>query len=267
MPDRPGARRGRRRHWRRLVPCWWSAVVLVTGGGIAAAQPPDDTLPDEIGPGWEVAAADFCQLGPPWVVRCFSGPSGIVLVAAAPVVMDARFEAQFFASGFNAAAEPSPGVSRMPGGCRQGSPTARAPTSSPASSTSSWSPTFRSIDQQSPTMPSSSPLRGISRPEAAALRRHRRRATCLPRLRRSWWRTRRPVTVPRPRSGSSRMPIATTCRCPTGYGSCSNGRAGPSCARSPTAQSSSWCGFPSSRTSTSRPPSWGPSRAQSGSTR
>ena len=108
MPDRPGTRRGRRRHWRRLVPCWWSAVVLVTGGGIAAAQPPDDPLPDEIGPGWEVATADFCQFAPPWVVRCFSGPSGVVLVAAAPVVMDARFEAQFFASGFNAAAEPSP---------------------------------------------------------------------------------------------------------------------------------------------------------------
>ena len=72
------------------------------------AQPPDDVLPDDIGPGWEIVTGEFCQVAPPVVQRCYEGASGYVVVQASPVIMDARAEAQFFASGFNAAAEPSP---------------------------------------------------------------------------------------------------------------------------------------------------------------
>ena len=42
------------------------------------------------------------------VQRCFEGASGYLVVAASPVIMDARAEAQFLASGFSTAAEPSP---------------------------------------------------------------------------------------------------------------------------------------------------------------
>jgi hypothetical protein len=80
------------------------------GGSAAHAQPPDDVLPDDIGPGWEIVTAEFCHIPPPWVQRCFQGASGYLVVAATPVIMDARAEAQFMASGFSAAAEPSPDV-------------------------------------------------------------------------------------------------------------------------------------------------------------
>jgi hypothetical protein len=92
----------------RAVLGWSSAAGLVVGGGVANAQPPDDVLPSEIGPGWEIERGDFCQMPSPWMVRCFVGPSGYVLVAATPVLMDSRAEAEFYATGFSAAAEASP---------------------------------------------------------------------------------------------------------------------------------------------------------------
>ena len=97
---------GRRLH-RSLLGCL-GVAGLVFGGGTAHAQPPDDVLPDDIGPGWEIVTGEFCQLQPPWVYRCFEGPSGHLLVAAIPVIMDARFEAEFLASELSPAAESSP---------------------------------------------------------------------------------------------------------------------------------------------------------------
>jgi hypothetical protein len=231
--------RARILHRHRSVLGWLVAAGVMIGGATVRANPPDDVLPDDIGPGWEQATGDFCELGAPWVVRCFSGPSGYVLVSATPVEMYPHFEAQFLATGFNTDAELSPDLteawwlppeaSDAPHAYVIGSerfvylimlfPFERASASDDALLLS----VARDLHARGGGPPRSQAERDVPQELAAVL-------------------------VAEPPSGFRASPALLIVEDADGYqppmsarlGSCSSGRAGPSCAHSPTAPSTSW---------------------------
>ena len=160
MPDRQFDRRLR----LAFIGCSAGVAGVVRRRHREGPTTDDDGLPDDIGPGWEIVTGEFCQLQPPWVQRCFEGASGYLVVAAAPVMMDARAEAQFMASGRSAPRLRRARISPMPGGCRQKPRTPLAAMPSPARSTSSWSPSSRSTAPTTPATRCCSTWRACASP-------------------------------------------------------------------------------------------------------